>query len=163
MKNINYQKGDVIKVAKQDVKNEDLNIIIPHICNNQGEWGKGFVKALSNEWNEPENIYKKDYRYKKHNNISILGTVCIAHVEDFKIHIYNMIAQKLYEKEPIRYSCLVSCMNDITYIVNNMNNCKIYCPKFGSGLAGGNWEFIKRLIWEIWIEKYNLDVTIFEF
>ncbi|MCF7796007.1 Appr-1-p processing protein [Patescibacteria group bacterium] len=166
MTKINYKKGNVIKAAKQDIKNNNLNIIIPHICNNQGKWGKGFVKALSNEWIEPENIYKKDYEYKKMNNMNILGTSSVSHVENFNIHIYNMIAQKLYEKNPIRYWALVKCMINIKKVINNLdqnNHHKIYCPKFGSGLAGGNWKFIERLILEIWVEKYDFDVTVFEF
>ncbi|MFW6024984.1 MAG: Appr-1-p processing protein [Candidatus Woesearchaeota archaeon] len=167
MKNkINYQKGDVITASKDVVKNNDnLNIIIPHICNNEGKWGKGFVKALSKEFPECERIYKRDIEYKINNNFSTLGTISICHSENYKIHIFNMIAQKLYVKTPIRYSALVECMNNINILIKNNGSekkYKIYAPMFGSGLAGGNWEFIQRLIWEIWIEKYNLDVTIFQ-
>ena len=29
----------------------------------------------------------------------------------------------------------------------------IHCPKFGSGLAGGNWNFITNLIEDIWTSQ----------
>ena len=37
-----------------------------------------------------------------------------------------------------------------TGFINNQEKIEIHCPKFGSGLAGGNWEFIKDLIEDIW-------------
>jgi hypothetical protein len=32
----------------------------------------------------------------------------------------------------------------------------IYAPKFGSGLAGGNWEFIEELIDEILVDVRDI-------
>jgi hypothetical protein len=49
------------------------------------------------------------------------------------------------------------------YIVNNtgflngQEKVEIHCPKFGSGLAGGNWDFISNLIEDIW-SKYHVTV-----
>jgi hypothetical protein len=31
-----------------------------------------------------------------------------------------------------------------------VNKVQIHAPKFGSGLAGGNWAFIQELIKDIW-------------
>ena len=36
--------------------------IIPHVCNDIGGWGKGFVLALSKKWPEPEEYYRKFFR-----------------------------------------------------------------------------------------------------
>lgn len=38
----------------------------------------------------------------------------------------------------------------------------IHCPKFGAGLAGGNWNVIEQLIKEELVEK-GLSVTVYEF
>jgi hypothetical protein len=50
-------------------------------------------------------------------------------------------------------------MNDIRNKIlslskNNIEDIKyeIHAPKFGSGLAGGNWNFIENLIEDIWID-----------
>jgi hypothetical protein len=33
---------------------------------------------------------------------------------------------------------------------NNDSKIEIHAPKFGSGLAGGDWNFIKELVCDIW-------------
>ncbi|RKW18275.1 MAG: Appr-1-p processing protein, partial [Capnocytophaga sp.] len=44
-----------IKYIKADATfpQSEGNIIIPHICNDIGAWGKGFVLALSKRWKAP--------------------------------------------------------------------------------------------------------------
>jgi hypothetical protein len=42
-----------------------------------------------------------------------------------------------------------------TGFLKNNENIEIHAPKFGSGLAGGNWNFISDLIEDIW-GKYNV-------
>ena len=37
---------------------------------------------------------------------------------------------------------------------------EIHCPKFGSGLAGGNWHFIENLIEDIWTAYF---VTVYNY
>ena len=66
------------------------NIIIPHICNDIGGWGAGFVLAISKRWKLPEQKY---YEWYKSNNNFRLGEVQFVKVED-NIIIANMIAQK---------------------------------------------------------------------
>lgn len=52
MKDIIYLKGDATKPIGDGLK------IITHVCNNRGGWGKGFVKALSKKWKQPELNYR---------------------------------------------------------------------------------------------------------
>jgi hypothetical protein len=52
-------------------------------------------------------------------------------------------------------------MSVASYIKNNFdkeNTVQIHAPKFGSGLAGGNWNFIEELIKDIWL---NIPVMIY--
>jgi hypothetical protein len=44
-----------------------------------------------------------------------------------------------------------------TGFLNKTEKVEIHCPKFGSGLAGGNWAFIEDLIEDIW-GKYSVTV-----
>jgi hypothetical protein len=41
----------------------------------------------------------------------------------------------------------------------HVNKPVIICPKFGSGLAGGKWDFIEELIIDCWC-KQSIDVTV---
>jgi len=161
-----YKQGDVIKSSKESAQ-EGKHIIIPHVCNCKGKWGAGFVRAISNEWDKPEKDYKKFYnKFLQDKNAiddkKLLGKVGFSRVEK-NIIIANMIAQTMYKGIPLYYSALMVCMHKIMkFIKSNDNDMIIYAPKFGAGLAGGDWRFIEKLIQEIWIEN-EIDVTIFNY
>jgi O-acetyl-ADP-ribose deacetylase (regulator of RNase III) len=149
--------------------------IIPHVCNDLGGWGKGFVLALNKRFGDlPLRTYRIDCQGKKR-----LGRTSTAVVNETEKHytvVANMIAQRGYIDEennprPLRYDALVQCMIQVAAYAKGINffgdrpNIKkvsIHCPKFGSGLAGGNWEFIEKLIEDIWLSQ-GLDVTVYEF
>jgi hypothetical protein len=92
--------------------------------------------------------------------------------EDSKFHhklfIANMIAQNGVRSQnnnrPLNYYGLVKSMVSLAYYIDNntgflnkTEKVEIHCPKFGSGLAGGNWAFIEDLIEDIW-GKYSVTV-----
>jgi len=79
-----------------------------------------------------------------------------------------MIAQNGIRSEniprPLNYLSLVKAMNSLSQYIhfntgfaNKTENIEIHAPKFGSGLAGGNWNFIANLIEDIW-KPYNVYV-----
>lgn len=154
-------------------------VIIPHVCNNLGAWGKGFVLALSKKWEEPEKIYREfidSNEYDKDNAFhsvmeqNMLGKMCYAKINNFLV-IANMIAQNGTKSEdnptPIKYLALADAMKEVyAYIemekMQTSNPVVIHCPKFGGDLAGGNWNFILELIREIWLEN-GIDVVVYEF
>jgi hypothetical protein len=67
-----------------------------------------------------------------------------------------MIAQNgiisLKNKRPLNYIALAYCLSNIkNYITDFLKEdssryVEIHAPKFGSGLSGGNWNFIKSMI-----------------
>lgn len=150
--------------------------LIPHICNNVGAFGAGFVLALSKKWPEPEKAYRDWYRSRSCNiegfEIAIpfdLGRIQLVSVSP-EITIANMIAQSGLSsfskndnkvRPPIRYGALVKCMFRVLQQANRLQ-ASIHCPKFGAGLAGGDWNIIEQMIQEIWVEN-GLSVTVYEF
>ena len=134
---IHYLKGDATEPEGYGDK------LIIHVCNNQGAWGAGFVLALSRKWKAPEYYYR---RKRKHS----LGNVQFVQVEignRNNITVANMIAQVLNDKNGVnlRYMALYKCL----LIVNEYavkNKCTIHAPRFGAGLAGGNWKLIEQKI-----------------
>jgi hypothetical protein len=156
---ITYVKGDLIQYALEQDPNKV--IMIPHVCNTKGAWGAGFAKALSKTWKEPEDHYRKTVNHLSEDDL--LGLTFYIGIGNTNIIVTNMFAQKLYEKLPLRYWALSKCMLDIGKKNTIDIKHEIYCPKFGSGLARGDWKIIERLIWEIWIERYQIKVTVFEF
>lgn len=138
-------------------------VLVPHVCNNINAFGAGFAGQVSSE-----------YPYVKANfhllaNKAKLGTVqfvetYIEPVYKHKIIFANMIAQNKTisskNPRPLNYGALVYCMSQVrTYIKelqkksdSDSSRIEIHAPRFGCGLAGGNWEFVSDLIKDIWID-----------
>jgi O-acetyl-ADP-ribose deacetylase (regulator of RNase III) len=150
MKKINYIKGDATKPIGNG------NKIIAHCCNDLGGWGLGFVIALSRRWDAPE----KAYRAMSKDDM-VLGNVQFVDVED-DIVVANMIGQHQtwYENgiPPIRYDAVRECLMKVNEHAV-ANNATIHCPRFGAGLAGGDWDTIEKII----DETITVDVTVYDF
>jgi len=144
--------------------------IVPHVCNNMDVFGGGFTAGISQYYpNVKENYHMLGPSFLKKN----LGhTQFIVAKENKKnnnkIIFANMIAQNgvisKTNPRPLNYLALCRSMVAVaTYIKNNIDpheqQTQIHCPKFGSGLAGGNWHFIQNLIEDIWTD---VDVFVYD-
>ena len=151
-----YHSGDCLE--HKDPQGRD--IIIPHVNNAKCMWGAGFVLSLSRKWKAPEQAYRaKD----KHT----LGEVDFVQVEDKdgqRTFVCNMIAQegtKSYDNPvPLNYTALVECLKEIKKSCDP-NYQVISAPKFGSDLAGGNWEVIEKIIQEI-LGDFEVNIYIYK-
>lgn len=163
MAKLKYVKGD----ATDPIMNYGECIYIPHICNDVGAWGAGFVVALSKKWEEPELQYRQ--WMERAGRIPILGEVQYCDVADSgkyeNTRIINMIAQSgvrsKQNPKPIKYVALVTAMGKVAGYID-VDGGEIHCPKFGAGLAGGDWNFIAALIQEIWVDA-GINVTVYEY
>ena len=134
---------------------------IIHVCNDKNQWGAGFVISVSKRWPKAEQEYRGWYRSQ--NNFK-LGEIQIVTVQS-DTAIVNMIAQEgvgpdKYGKPPIRYDALKSCLDKIGEHVSNEGG-SIHGPRFGSGLAGGNFDLIEPMITDLLIKR-GINVTIYD-
>lgn len=141
-----YEKGDLFTHSLD-------NVIICHICNNLGKWGKGFVMAISKYSKKPEKEYKSLEKYE-------LGLT--QYVEIDTVVIANMIAQnginsKYSKKCRVDYDNLEKCLKNV-YEFNKSKNYKIYMPQIGTGLAMGDWNMIENMINRVFD---GMDVYVF--
>jgi hypothetical protein len=134
-------------------------VIIPHVCNNVDAFGAGFAGAVSKFFPDVKT------------NFHLLGkTARLGHTQfvtaksdsvyKYQLIFANMIAQNSLINQsnprPLNYAALVYCMNEVRQYYRKLNSqadsskIEIHCPKFGSGLAGGDWAFIEDLIKDIW-------------
>lgn len=159
-----YTNKDIVEscVNRLQSKNNSTTILIPHVCNNINLFGAGFAKYIGDKFP----VVKENFHLL--GNKAILGYTQYIRVASnsynkTNVLVCNMIAQNgtinSKNSRPINYSALVFCMNDIknrliSLSQNNINNIsyEIHAPKFGSGLAGGNWNFIENLIEDIWTD-----------
>ena len=143
--------------------------IIPHCCNDVGAMGAGVAKAISFKWGGVQLYYlKSGHRLGENSWVNV-------NTEINNIIVVNMVAQngliRFSNPKPLKYLELIKCMTAVVDDIIKTLHMKpeyagkkpvIHCPKFGSALAGGNWEFIKELIDEIWLEE-GIDVVVYEF
>ena len=116
-------------------------IVIPHVCNNIGAWGAGFVMAINRNlgeeankaylaWHERSGDKKFSYYHQFPTNVEIdycnkkvpfgLGRTQFVHVGR-SICIANMVAQHQTRgpqfgessRPPIRYAALMQCMHSV--------------------------------------------------
>jgi hypothetical protein len=159
-------KGDIFATSLDLVnsKNNGYTVIIPHVCNNIGVFGAGFSGEIERKFPEVAINFNIGGKIKLGNTQFI--TVAENHLNKNKLIIANMVAQNgtigPKNRRPLHYPSLIRCMFNVLDLVNSMNKTekgvKIFSPKFGSGLAGGNWNFIADLIDDIWSTH---DVMVF--
>ena len=98
-----------------------------------------------------------------------LGSVQFVRTKP-KLVIANMVAQAgtisqpVDDRPPIRYGALAKAMTHVADFnaIRVNGKAEIHCPKFGSDLAGGDWNVIQQMIREIWVDR-GLNVTVYEF
>lgn len=158
--NINFYKNNIFDTTASIIKagNNGSTVIVPHVCNNVNLFGAGFALAVAEQYP----IVKQNFHLLSNKNK--LGSV--QYITVMKDNHYrrelifaNMIAQNKTisqnNSRPLNYEALVNCMIDVRAHINKLKDnehdrVEIHCPKFGCGLAGGNWGFINDLIEDIW-------------
>lgn len=139
--------------------------LIIHVCNDIGGWGSGFVLAVSNRWKEPEAKYREmAEEFRKNGEFIPLGNVQFVEVGD-DITVANMIGQHMTHwvdgKPPIRYHAIAQALDSVARFALS-RGATIHAPRFGAGLAGGNWKLIEQYI-EKHICSRDIPVTIYDF
>jgi hypothetical protein len=163
---IKYIEGDMFGPILADTDHGP--IILPHVCNDRGAWGAGFVVPLGRNFPQARQSYLawEDNKLRQDLKFPVfgLGETQFVNIDD-KIFVANMVAQTLGGVRPLFYNHLARCMDAVANFVKERNDARehaarIVCPAFGSGLAGGNWLFIEQLIHDSWI-KQGIQVTVY--
>lgn len=154
MTNIKYVVGDATNPIG------DGNKLIIHVCNDINAWGAGFVLALSKKWPETKKRYHE--WHKKYGKLE-LGNIQAVQVEK-DIAVINMIGQNGIQskngKPPIRYGAIDKCLSKVGDLAIKYN-ASVHGPRFGAGLAGGDWSFIEKLIHDHLCLRH-IPVTIYD-
>jgi hypothetical protein len=151
-------KGDIFSTSLDLVnsKSSGSTVIIPHVCNNIGGFGAGFSGDIEKKFPEVAINFSLGGKIKLGNTqfITVVENIITKH----RLIIANMVAQNgtisSKNRRPLHYPSLVKCMVSVADLAQSLTQTdkkiKICAPKFGSGLAGGNWNFIADLIDDIW-------------
>ena len=163
---VSETKGDLFEGV---AKSKSNFIVIPHVCNDIGAWGSGFVIPLGEKYPGAKAEYEKWNKIisQKHR----IGTLDKSY--DFKVAddgfpsvcVYNMIAQRgIISRDnprPLDYGSLAHTMvlvskgielDELLAYQDHKLELKpeIHAPRFGSDRAGGDWTIIRELIEVLW-------------
>ena len=153
-----------ISISRINSERNGATVIIPHVCNNVGLFGAGFALDLRNRFPEVATNFELLGKKTKLGYVQYIEVMKNKNYQH-KLYVANMIAQNKIishnNKRPLNYEYLVKCMIDVRNHIYDLNleQVEIHCPKFGSGLAGGNWLFIQHLIDDIW---HNIPVMVYQ-
>jgi hypothetical protein len=147
---IKYVRGDATRPT------EEGNKAIIHIVNDVpgGRWGRGFVLAINKTFGTDCKDWYLQWASGRITDVKFsLGKIQVVRVAD-NISVINMVAQHgigldRNGRAPIRYEELGTCLDKVAnYIKKQEGSWTVVGPKLGSGLAGGKWEIIEKLIEE---------------
>ena len=123
-------------------------LIIAHVCNDSGGWGRGFVTALSKRSPLPERAFRR--WFAEENSDFALGAVQFVAVAD-GVWVANMIGQHDIRRKgqsgppPVRYEAIETALGRVAERALQ-EGARVQMPRIGCGLAGGKWEKIEPLI-----------------
>lgn len=175
---IKYIAGDLFGPAIEASKN--AVVVVPHVVNCKGGFGSGFVVPLMKRWPHVREAYLAWFNNQLalaagsqlvalhclNNPPFALGeTLFISVADQSQIVVAHMCAQTLGGNRPLFYNALARCMEQVAKYADQ-RQAVIHAPAFGSGLAGGDWDFIEKLIEDCWIrdkevQRMALDTTIY--
>ena len=150
-------KGDATQPVGEGPK------IIAHICNDTGEWGRGFVITVSKRWPATLQRYRAWHRAEEKEPFA-LGAVQFVQVSD-GLWVANLIGQHderpIDGIPPIRYEALRTGLQKVAVEAGRLG-ASIHMPRIGCGLAGGTWEQVSSII-EDDLTRKDIPVTVYDF
>jgi hypothetical protein len=182
MSELKYVVGDATQPVGKG------NKLIIHCCNDVGAWGAGFVIALEKRWPAVKKAYLDWFEFNKDSDTLLwgrkkglgqytgdfaLGKIQVVKVER-NIWVANMIGQRSVASAdgspPIRYEAIEQALIRVSKFALNkfpapnpkITNISVHAPRFGAGLAGGDWNEIEHMLNDRLV-GYGVDVTIYDF
>lgn len=156
----NYQEinGDLIKLA-----NEGTFDVITHGCNCMSTMGAGIAPQMAKAFGVDQYPLES---FTRKGDINKLGQIEWFVERDGAIpYVVNSYTQYNYganhkdgAAKPIDYDALTMCMRKINHTFKGKH---IGLPKIGAGLAGGDWNRIKKII-QTELKDMKVSVVIYK-
>jgi hypothetical protein len=122
--------------------------LLPHVVNDKGLWGSGYVISLSKKDNRPEHLYLNWHDQEKKD--LPLGAVQICPYIS-GCTVANMVAQhdvrSINGVPPVRYSALKQALTSVFYHAKK-NGLTVHMPRIAGVRSGGDWDKIEEIIEE---------------
>lgn len=154
---IRYAVGDATAPAGEGAR------IIAHVCNDIGQWGAGFVLALSKRWKQPEREFRAWHRGGESAGFR-LGAAQLIEVEP-GLFVANIIGQRDIRRgrtgpAPVRYEAIREGLATVRAYATE-RSASVHMPRIGCGLAGGEWTVVEPIVREELV-AHGVDVTVYD-
>ncbi|MFF3843282.1 macro domain-containing protein [Streptomyces sp. NPDC001930] len=158
MNGITYVRGDATAPRGEGVR------IIAHVCNDIGGWGRGFVRAISRRWPEPEAAFRQWHRERERNDFG-LGAAQLVRVGS-EVWVANLVGQRGIRTArstavPVRYGAIDAALGLLADRAAELG-ASVHMPRIGCGLAGGSWDQVEPLVVRRLVER-GIPVTVYDF
>lgn len=158
---IRYVRGDVTRPEGPDP------LIIAHVCNDAGGFGKGVAGAIAAAYPDVRARYKAWFADPAAEVRPALGNIQPVRVGAAR-WVVNMIAQHGYRDPerspgapaPIRYVALRTALGKLGEFARR-KKASVHIPKIGTGYAGGSWDAVEPLVVEF-LADAGVSVTVYE-
>lgn len=161
MNQINYVEGNALEPMGEG------NKIIIHCCNDLGIMGAGIALQIKKKWPDVFNGYRQWYINESQGDPKKylpLGEVQFVPAGP-GLEIGNMIGQRGVGTEggrvPVKYPAIKKCLKTVFNRARALN-ATVHAPRFGAGLAGGDWAKIEQIIQDELTSK-GITVVIYDY
>lgn len=167
MADIRYLIGDATKPERRN----DEAVVIAHVVNDEGRWGRGFVVALSRWDDNPEREYRRWHRVGHLTGKPFqlgLNQLCHFGPREDDLWVVNMVAQRGWRRggndpQALDPQALRACLRDLAGLVLgpfDRPSARVVMPRIGCGLGGGRWSDVEPIIREELTDR-GVDVTVY--
>lgn len=162
---LNYVEGDMFGPLNAM---KGKTVVLPHVVNNKGAWGAGFVVPLGRNFAKTREAYMRwhagspppEATYPGGLDFKLGATQVLQVNNDPRIIVFNMVAQEMGGVRPLYYNVLARCMDHVADEHKIYPQAEIHAPMFGSNLAGGDWNFVEQLVLDCWLKR-GIQTTIY--
>lgn len=157
----------ITKYIKGDITKTELNYIV-HGVNCQNVMGSGVAKALFDEWFQVKaeyHIFVTDMmQFANLKPEDLLGGYHYVFTEDIESFketpvVINAFTQLNYGYDKTRHVNYEAVSKVFSRLNEELSGKTIAIPKIGCGLAGGDWEIVRRIIDEV---TPDIEIWVYE-
>lgn len=140
------RRGDLIKLAREGEFD-----VIAHGCNCFNTMGAGIAYQMAKEFGCDELSLEHKSRYGDINKLGVIEELSVPINTNGRkwLSVFNMYTQYKWGKA-LDYNALTLCLRKLNHICSSRTVGKdplhVGLPMIGAGIAGGNWNRIKRII-----------------
>jgi O-acetyl-ADP-ribose deacetylase (regulator of RNase III) len=140
-------------------------IVLAHVCNDVGKFGKGFVVPLGRRWPQVREAFFAWHRGEAPGAPPYeLGQVQFVEAAP-GLGVANMIGQHddvlgPGDVPPVRYAAMRQALRRVATFAREYA-ASVHMPRIGCGLAGGSWDVVGPMVEQTFCEA-GVDVTVYD-